>query len=150
LQFRGFYRKCAGGRVGDERMTWNGLIQQIGAELHEMFLGDVVPPPAKEDDFTQLRRQARHAADAFTRQRALRDELSKRLGQDDKRRAALATRVQIYHHVGDHANAWRYALELDRLRRSVEEQRCALRHAERRCHIQRAHLERLMERLAEV
>jgi hypothetical protein len=131
-------------------MTLNRFIEHIGVQFHEMFFGDVPPQPINEDDFAQLRRQARHAAAAFTRQRALRDELSKRLAQDDKRRAALATRVQIYHHVGDHANAWRYALELDRLQRAVEQQRSALRLAQKVYHIQRAHLERLMERLAEV
>ena len=97
-----------------------------------------------------MKRQARRAGAALARQGAIRDELGKRLAESERRKTALATRTQVYLHVGDHRNAWRYALELDQVRKNLERERADLRKAEKLYHLQRAHLERLIERLAEV
>jgi len=130
-------------------MTLNRFIQNVGVQFQELFWQDVPRYPLL-DDFGELKRQARRAGAALARQGAIRDELSKRLAENERRKTALATRTQVYLHVGDHRNAWRYALELDQVRKNHERARADLRKAEKLYHLQRAHLERLIERLAEV
>jgi hypothetical protein len=123
------------------------FVQNVRNQLHELFWDDLPPYPAS-DDRDPLRRRAFRAAAGLARQKAIVRELSRRLAGLQEQKRALAARVQIYHQVGDHRNAWRYALELDRVRKALEQERKSLRRAEQLCHFERTRLQVLLDQLA--
>ena len=131
----------------NRRMIFHRFIEDVGVQFRELFFRDV-PRRVLLDDLEPIRHQARKVTTVLIRQGALKKQLSQRISEDEKRQTALATRVQIYHHVGDHRNAWRYALELDRLGKTLERQRADLRRAERVYHLQKMHLAHLLDRLS--
>jgi chromosome condensin MukBEF ATPase and DNA-binding subunit MukB len=47
------------------------------------------------------------------------NELQSRLFEKDQRAGRLAARVEVFHNLGDQANAWQQALTLDQLRQIV-------------------------------
>ena len=75
--------------------------------------------------------------------RAAREELDQRLERKEREAEKLGSRIEIYLHVGDRTNAWRYALALDHLREDqsrLHERRRRMRQA---YHQQRARVESL-------
>ena len=127
----------------------NQFIEDVRFHFQQLFWDDV-PRRRVCIDLEQLKRQARQTVTALARQEAIKKELGKRLEEHERRRAWLATRIQIYLHVGDHTNAWRYALELDRLTKRIEQERSELQRAHRLYQVERAHLCHLTEQLAEI
>ncbi len=77
-------------------------------------------------------------------------EFRHRLAKHKKMYAQLLKRIEIVHHVGDRANAWRHALQLEQLRQAIHYDRNRLQCQEKvyRDHV--AGLERLKERLADL
>ncbi|HEV3084688.1 MAG TPA: hypothetical protein VGY66_33305 [Gemmataceae bacterium] len=127
----------------------NQFIEDVRFHFQQLFWDDV-PRRRVLVDLAQMKRQARQAVTALARQEAIKKELSKRLVEHENRSAFLAARIQIYLHVGDHPNAWRYALELDRLSKITEQERSALHRAQRLYQVERAHLCHLTEQLADL
>lgn len=104
-----------------------------------------------------LRDQAYRLAEALKAQRAsltaaqsealgLRDGLARQ----EKRANLLAAQVRICLRSDDTANAWKLALDLDRVRQTLHDDRPRLRQFLLTCRERQAHVEHLEQRLAEV
>lgn len=86
----------------------------------------------------------------LVRQRAVVEEVRHRLAENERWAAQLAERVEVYLHVADRENSWKHALELDRTRQAVEQERAQLQKHEQAYHDQLAEVEQLKRRLADL
>ena len=77
-------------------------------------------------------------------------ELRRRQLSHEKKASFLLKRIEILHRVGDQANAWSHALELEQLRLVIHHDRNRLRSQEQTYREQMASTERLKERLADL
>ena len=123
-------------------VMFNRFIQNVSMQFHELFWDDV---PSRQNVFARLELEARigQAARVLEQYRAAREELDQRLERKEREAEKLGGRIEIYLHVGDRTNAWRYALALDHLREDVSrlhERRRRLRQA---YHQQRSRVESL-------
>jgi hypothetical protein len=130
-------------------MSLNQYFVDVGAQLQE-FLWRDLPRKTVKDDIERLEQVIRQGAAALTRRRAVMDEIKRSIGRKERREVWLATRVEVYLHVGDRANAWSHALELDRLRDQLNSQRDQLKLLKRANLKQQLYLEELQEQLADL
>jgi hypothetical protein len=110
-----------------------------------------------EDPVGELQEQADRLSAALQQHRAALvecqarvAELRSRLAWDEKQAVVLAQQVQAYLHVNDRVRAWEHALELDRLRHSLHEDRPKLRSSLLACREHQNHIDHLERSLAGV
>jgi hypothetical protein len=102
------------------------------------------------DRIERLERYVQRSSAVLAAQLNAIDALCRRIREYERQQAWLAARVEMYLHVGDQANAWDHALELDCLRRQLESERKELeqlRHSYRGQHV---FCERMQHQLAEL
>jgi hypothetical protein len=125
------------------------FFEGVGTQLQDLMWRDV-PNRAATAERDRLEELLADATEALQRQRTLLREHSRRTLNHEKRAAWLADRVEIYLRVGDQANAYSHALELDRLRPTLEHERSQFHKLQQACESRRAEAEWLEDRLAEV
>jgi hypothetical protein len=132
-------------------MSVDRFFQSLESELQAwtagLWPGD--PLPRLREEARRLEREVRQRSDVLARHRGGLEGLRQRLRTAEKRAAQLTEWVQTYLRVADQANAWRYALELDRLRRDLAQDRARLEGSERIYQESAAELQRVRERLAD-
>jgi chromosome segregation ATPase len=127
-------------------MGFDQFLQAVSCELQEILWKDVPRHPAGEE--FRRREEALDLASAkLTKLRAEVDELRSRLAEKERQLHQLQARVEVYLHVADRTNAWRHALELDQLRKTLDQQRARLRRRQQVYDAQRARVRHLQEQL---
>jgi chromosome segregation ATPase len=130
-------------------MTVSQFLHGVGSELREFFWQDQ-PSPGFLAELRTLERRLRRCSEAMQRQRTLIDELRTRVAPLERRAEWLATRVEVYLHVGDRENAWRHALDLDQVRHALEKEHRQLERQQRTYEIQLAHFQQLRQMVADL
>jgi chromosome segregation ATPase len=125
-------------------MSFHQFLEDVSCELQEILWMD---GPRRSREFHRLEAELRRASTALFRLRSSVDELRRRLAEKEPRAQWLKARVEVYLHVADQVNAWRYALELDQFQRTLDHERTRLR---RRQEAYQAHLARLQHLQAEL
>jgi hypothetical protein len=128
-------------------MSLNQFLLDVGAQLQDFLWRDApVQPSSAELDLLEkrVRQESAHLAQLLTQINKARA----RQADQERQQAWLSSRIEVYHHVGDRANAWKHALELDRLRRALEGEQRQLRQLRQAYRQQYARLECLQGRLA--
>jgi hypothetical protein len=129
-------------------MDFQQFVHAIGCELQEILWRDV-PRERPQSELDRLGQQLGTASFALGRLRSSVHVLENRLAEKQRRARWLEAQVELYLHLADRANAWGYALELDGLRRTLQQDRTSL---QRRRHVYQAQLARvqlLRQRLRE-
>jgi hypothetical protein len=104
-------------------------IHQILTSVGEQFAGlaEGLRPEASlewlQARHDRLGRDLRRRYDLLVSQRAVLQGLRHRLDVGARRAVALAERAEVFLHLCDGDNAWKNALELDRLRAALERER---------------------------
>ncbi len=96
-------------------MSLNQILWDVGSQLQEFIWKDSVHRD-RLDEVEHLELRIRRSLAALVRARVAVGELRTRVAEKERKESWLASRVEVYLHVGDRDNAWRHALELDRLR----------------------------------
>jgi hypothetical protein len=128
-------------------MGLNQFLQEVNDELHQIFGRDLFGEPAG-GELERLKRELHQASTALTELRTIVAELRTRLAEQERRARWLEARVGIFLHVADRTNAWRHALELDRIRHTLDRDRAGLQRRRQAYHAQRARIRQLEEQLA--
>lgn len=123
--------------------TVEGGICRLGKKF---WRDDPLIEQREEADRLSEELQQRYAA--LERSRAEREAVWRRLADQEINAAMLVSRVETYVHVGDAANAWRHALDLDQVRESIHRNRARLHEHEERCRRQRSHIQKIEGQLA--
>lgn len=82
--------------------------------------------------------------------RGIVEDTRARVAEGETRTAMLLSRVETFLHVGDQPTAWNLALELDRIRHRLVEDRARLPRCESTHRVHRARVDHLENRLAEL
>jgi chromosome segregation ATPase len=128
-------------------MSLDQFIAGIHAQLHD-FCAWEDPQARLRTETARLRKALARCDEGLNRlQRAI-DELQTRLADKEERAARLAARVEVFHHLGDRANAWQQALTLDQLRQFIRAEHRQLQEQLGRHGTLHARLRRFQERLA--
>ena len=127
-------------------MGFNQFLQDVGIELQEILWTDVLREPP-ERRLARLTRELDRESEALTELRTRAAELRGRLTEQEQRARGLEARVRVYLQVADRTNAWRHALELDRLRHALERDRACFQHVRQACQVQRSRVRELEEQL---
>ena len=121
------------------------------------YLWEEDKAPVRKDARVKLETRCAELAAEIGRRRGLAAryraelvELRRRLVSHEKKASFLLKRIEILHRVGDQANAWSHALELEQLRLVIHHDRARLRSQEQICREHLARTERLKERLADL
>jgi hypothetical protein len=128
-------------------MSLNQFFLDVGFQLQEFIWRDV-PQKSQREQIDQLEYRICQGTAALARGRAVIEELRYQVAQKERRESWLASRVEVYLHVADQANAWRHALELDRLRTLLKQERERLKRRRQTYREQQAYLEKIQEELA--
>jgi chromosome segregation ATPase len=124
-------------------MDFQQFLQDIGCELRAILWKDL--PAASDVDRLEL--DLHRAEAALRRLRSSVDEAQNRLAEKERRARWLEDRVELYWHLADPANAWRYALELDGLRHAIYAERARLRRRYQAYQVQLGRVRQLRQRL---
>lgn len=130
-------------------MSFHRFLQDVRCELQEILWWDVPRGPVG-GEVDRLEKELHRALETLRRLRAIVDELRTRLAQNERRAQRLKARVEVYLHVADQANAWRSALELDHLQRTLDHERARLERRKHAYQAQRVRVQDLQERLDEL
>jgi hypothetical protein len=130
-------------------MSLNQFLLDVGSQLQELIWRDA-PQKTLLEAIDRLERRVRDGSAVLARGRLSLDELRRRVVDRERRESWLASRVEVYLHVGDQPNAWRHALELDQLRNSLQRERERLQRRWQTYREQKAYLEKLREELADL
>jgi hypothetical protein len=121
------------------------------------YLWEEDDPSLAQNDRIKFESQCAELAALIARQRGLTArhraelvELHRRLSSHEKQASFLLKRIEILHRVGDQANAWSHALQLEQLRLVVHHDRARLRSQERSYREHLTRTERLQEKLADL
>jgi hypothetical protein len=128
-------------------MTFDEFIQALGNELQELF-GWNPPRRTLGEEREQVEKEIEELKIARARCRTGIAQWRKNLAGNELRAARLMEQVEIYLHVNDRPNAWQHALQLDRLRHAIGQDRCELRRRRRALFDLRSRLHGLRHRLA--
>lgn len=96
----------------------------------------------------QLSEELRQSHDTLGRKRREEEAVRNRLTDREAAAALLASRIETYLHVNDRASAWKGALELDTVRRSLQQDRTELSRWEDASRRQQVKVAQLEEHLA--
>src|SRR5579871_327769 len=99
-------------------MGFNQFLQDVACELQEVLWKDLLRPPV-ETEWERLETGLHQASAGLAKCRTAWKEARKRLMEQERRARSLETRVRVYLQVADRLNAWRDALELDRIRHAL-------------------------------
>jgi hypothetical protein len=130
-------------------MDFQQFVQGISYELQEILWKDVQREPAGRE-FDRLEEQLHGASIVLARLGSSVDALQNRLAENEGRARWLEAQVELYLHIADRANAWRYALELDSLRRTLHQDRAWLERRRQAYQAQVSRVQRIRQRLEEV
>jgi hypothetical protein len=130
-------------------MSLTHFIQDMGEELRGLLWHDR-PSRAALEEWKQLQRRLCRCLVAVARQRSLVQQQQRKFAEKEKWAEWLAARVEVYLHVGDRANAWRHALELDRLRERLQQDRTQLERLQGTLQQQQTHQRRFEQELADL
>lgn len=127
-------------------MGFTQFLQDVGHELEEILWNDVLrEPPGRK--WERLKRELDRESAVLTELRTTAAGLQSQLAEQEGRARGLESRVRVYLHVADRTNAWRGALELDRLRHTLDQDRARLQRCRQTCQAQRARVRQLEEQL---
>ena len=130
-------------------MCFNQFLQEVSCELHELLWKDI-PRQRSGRDLDRLEEELDQASAALVQLRVSMEEVRERLAEKEQRAHWLKTRVEVYLHIADRANAWRYALELDKVQRTVDQERARLQRRRQAYHAQLTRVRHLHERVDEL
>jgi hypothetical protein len=130
-------------------MSLNQFLLDVGSQLQELIWRDA-PRKNLLEAIDRLECRVRDGWAVLARGRLSLDEVRRRVVDKERRESWLASRVEVYLHVGDQPNAWRHALELDQLRNSLQKERERLQRRWQTYREQKAYLEKLREELADL
>ena len=133
-------------RTEPKRMDFQQFVHKIGCELQEILWKDVPRKPAR-GEIDRLEQDLGRASFALGRLRSSVQVVQNRLAQKQRRARWLEAQVELYLHVADRANAWRYALELDIFRRTLQQDRASLQRRRQAYQAQLARVRLLRQRL---
>jgi hypothetical protein len=127
-------------------MGFNQFLQDVGYELQEILWRDLLrePPERKLD---RLKRELDRELVTLAELRTIAAELRSRLAEREQRARELEARVGVYLHISDRTKAWGHALELDRLRNTLAQDRARFQRVRQSCQTQRARVRQLEEQL---
>jgi hypothetical protein len=128
------------------QMHFNQFLQDVGCELQELLWKDIPRDPAGGELY-RLERELHGASLALTQLRISMEELRSRLAEKERRARWLETQVGVYLHIADRANAWRHALDLDRLRRTIDQERARLQRRRQAYQVQLARVQHIRRRM---
>ncbi len=128
-------------------MSLNQILWDVGSQLQEFIWKDSVHRD-RLDEVEHLELRIRRSLAALVRARVAVGELRTRVAEKERKESWLASRVEVYLYVGDRDNAWRHALELDRLRTVLGQERERLHRRRRTYREQQAYVEQLQAELA--
>ena len=103
-----------------------------------------------ERESAYLRLKLRRSYDGLMRQRRLVETQHRQVSQKQKDIQALTCRVESYLQAGNQVKAWHHALELDRLRPSLDRDFAELGRLQRAYHALVADISRMEQRAARV
>jgi hypothetical protein len=130
----------------DSWMGLNQFLHDVGNELQEILWNEVLrEPPGRK--LERLKRELERESVALTELRTTAAELRRLLAEQECHARGLEARVRVYLHVADRTNAWRHALELDRLRHTLDQDRGRFHKIREACQAQRARVRQLEEQL---
>lgn len=98
------------------------------------------PPGTLAREADDLKSHIRKGYDELLRQRRLLQTVQQRVDAQERQAATLPWQVDGYLQVGNRANAWRAAMELDRIRVMLDQDRARMRELQEE---QRQHVDRL-------
>jgi chromosome segregation ATPase len=126
-------------------MGLNQFLHEVSCELQEILWHDVPRQPAGEP--SRLEADLRLATAQLMQLRSAVQELGNGLDEKARQIRRLQARVEVYLHVADKLNAWRYALELDQLRKRRDQERARLRRQQHAYEIQYTHVRHIQKQL---
>jgi predicted nucleic acid-binding Zn-ribbon protein len=130
-------------------MSLEQFIADMRQQLHDLFEWST-PEARARAEMGRLRKVLARCSASLERLQKSIDELQTRVADKEQRASKLAARVEIFHHLGDKANAWQQALTLDQLRHFIhEEHRQLQEHSQGYRHMM-ARYRRLQEHLAKL
>jgi hypothetical protein len=140
------------GFVEEPPMRSNYFLEVMYSQLQELtnYFWPEDSVPRLEDRIQRLERTAQRRYAVLVRLRTRIEGLRHRLSQMEKRALLLPRRVKSALRQAQSPTAWRDALELDRIRHDVRQDRAALRRYERSYDERLASLKRLRHRLADL
>jgi hypothetical protein len=130
-------------------MSLNQFLFDVGSQLQEFIWRDL-SPQTRQEEIDRLEHRIEQGSSVLARARAALAELRNHVAERERREAWLASRVEVYLHVGDQPRAWEHALELDRLRKQLQQERERLERRRRTYREQQAYLENLQILLADL
>lgn len=130
-------------------MTLEQLVHQVESRLADLARALWRPDPVAElrEEIAQMGREVRDRREALARVEAARSATAARLHDNQTASANLTSRVRLALGMGEGDQAWREALELDRVRQTLAEDRDILPRLERECASIQFHLRLLENRL---
>jgi hypothetical protein len=129
-------------------MSLNQFLLDVGFQLQD-FIWEDVSQKALTEEIHNLEDRIRQGSTVLAKGRTFLQELHARVAEKEQKERWLASRVEVYLHVGDQPNAWRHALELDQLRNLLGQERERLHRRRRTYREQQAYLTRLQQELAD-
>jgi hypothetical protein len=133
-------------RRKESRMSLNQFLLDVGCELQEILWKDVPRLPVA-GNLDRIEASLHRASIDLAQLRASVDELCKRLALKERHARWLEARVEVYLYVADRTNAWRHALELDRLRNTLAQERARLQRRQQAYQAQIARVQHLQQQL---
>jgi chromosome segregation ATPase len=130
-------------------MTLTDFFNDVGSQFQDLFWSDA-PRYRLAGDIDELKLQLRQQTAIMAAQQGVIDGARRRLTELEHQAAHLSARIEVYLHVGDQANAWKQALELDRVRRRIPSLRQQLREFRRTHYRQQGRVDELREELADL
>jgi hypothetical protein len=106
-------------------MNFNQFLFSVGCQFQELLWKDV-PRESATGNVEHMEATLHRASVELAQLRTAVDELCNRLAEQERRARWLKARVEVYVHVADQTNAWRHALELDRLHATLAQERALL------------------------
>jgi hypothetical protein len=133
-------------RRKESRMSLNQFLLDVSCQLQEILWEDVprVPVAGNSD---RIEASLHRASVELGQLRTSVDELCNRLADKERHARWLEARVEVYVHVADQTNAWRHALELDRLRNTLAQERARLQRRQQAYRAQLARVQHLQQKL---
>ena len=116
--------------------------------VHSLWPGTALVQLERERDWLRLR--LRRGYDCLIRQRRTLQETLTRIAQNDKHTTALTYRIESYLQTDNRVKAYHHALELDRLRKTLERDRGQLPELDRAYQNRVADITDMEQRVAEI
>jgi hypothetical protein len=130
-------------------MHFHQFFQEVSCELQELLWQDLPHFPVG-GELARLEEELHRASVTLSQLRVSMDEARNRLAEKERRAHWLESRVEVYLHIADRTNAWRYALELDTVRRTLDQEGARVHRRRQAYHAQLARVEHLQQQVDDV